>query len=158
MYDRTQLWWNMEVLGINIHEAERAENLVVVTHGLTMRIILMMLEGWSPQTFSTVWNADNCEIYVLDRIKWRPGASICRTPYVLNKELSDKIHSSWTIAVHFKDGSCQEKLLDDYLSIPPPRTRHLDIVKRMLQQQHGIDPDLVSHVDMYNGKFKRSFM
>ena len=154
MYDRTLLWWHMELLNKSIHDVERAENIVVVTHGLTMRILLMMLKGWSPQTFSTVWNADNCCIYVLDRIKWRPGASICRTPYVVNEELSDAIRSSWTVSVHFQDGSCQEVLLDDYLSIPAPRTRQLDFVKGMLQQQHGIDPDTVSHVDMYNGKFK----
>ena len=25
-----------------------------------MRLILMQLYGWSPNTFHTVWNADNC--------------------------------------------------------------------------------------------------
>ena len=146
----------MEVMNTSIHDKQRADSIVVVTHGLTMRIILMMIRGWSPQTFSTVWNADNCDIYVLDRVKWGPDASICRTPFVLNEELSDDIRSSWTIAVYFKDGSCQELLLNDYLSIPAPRTRQLDFMKGMLQQQHGIDPGTVSHVDVYNGKFKSS--
>ena len=30
--------------------------------GLTMRLILMHLGGWSPNTFHSVWNANNCDM------------------------------------------------------------------------------------------------
>lgn len=39
------------------YEHDGCDVVVVVTHGLTMRLILMQLFGWSPNTFHTVWNA-----------------------------------------------------------------------------------------------------
>jgi broad specificity phosphatase PhoE len=62
------------------HRYDRVENLVVVTHGLTMRFILMQLFGWSPHTFHTVWNAGNCALYVLQLDASLPG----RAPYRLD--------------------------------------------------------------------------
>ena len=36
-------------------EQSGASSIIVVTHGLTMRLILMQLFHWSPNTFHTVW-------------------------------------------------------------------------------------------------------
>eukprot|EP01047_Picozoa_sp_COSAG01_P078650 COSAG01_NODE_14613_length_1431_cov_1.464366_2_plen_119_part_00 len=40
-----------------------------VTHGLTMRLILMHLAGWSPNTFHSIWNAENCSMCHLRGIR-----------------------------------------------------------------------------------------
>ena len=39
--------------------------------------------------------------------------------------------------------------LDDYISVPAPRTKHLGVVKHMLQEQHGVDPDDVEGIDFF---------
>ena len=41
--------------------------------------------------------------------------------------------------------------LEDYISVPPPRTTQLDTVKRMLQEQHGIDPAEIEFIDFFSG-------
>ena len=38
------------------YEDNKAKAVVVVTHGLAMRLILMQLFHWSPNTFHTVWS------------------------------------------------------------------------------------------------------
>lgn len=58
VYGRLCSWWEGWVRGVNLRPGcERADALIVVSHGLTMRLILMQLYGWSPNTFSTIWNA-----------------------------------------------------------------------------------------------------
>ena len=39
----------------HLMEQSGASSIIVVTHGLTMRLILMQLFHWSPNTFHTVW-------------------------------------------------------------------------------------------------------
>ena len=122
-----------------------------VTHGLTMRLILMHLAGWSPNTFHTVWNANNCDMYVLQKDLTLLGC----TPYAL-APVGDALRSSLEILVHFIEadgmaetvrelverlGQCQPPKarpcapdqgplacflrLDNYLDLPPPRTRQV---------------------------------
>jgi len=38
-----------------------------VTHGLTMRLLLMRVFQWSVETFETVWNVDNCHHITLHK-------------------------------------------------------------------------------------------
>jgi hypothetical protein len=38
------------------YEDNKAKAVVVVTHGLAMRLILMQLFHWSPNTIHTVWS------------------------------------------------------------------------------------------------------
>lgn len=135
VYARTKHWWYNDALTINEdYGCSRAKNIVVVTHGLTMRFILMVIEQWSVNTFETVWNANNCSVWVLEKDLSMAGPS----PYRLNADLSDKITSTRAIGVTFKNGAEPKVLdLDDYLSIPPPRTRQFGVVKQMLADQHG---------------------
>lgn len=123
-----------------------ADTVLVVTHGLTMRLILMQLQGWSPNTFHTVWNAGNCEMYVLDLQLNRPGFS----PYVLSEMDGDQLRSTANVLCHFKD-TCQQQPrllpLHDFLSLPPPRTAQSSLALKMLAKQHGFDPANVSHVE-----------
>ena len=55
VYDRVRTWWESAVLRVNQLPSSDTgcEAVVVVTHGLTMRLILMQLYGWSPKTFHT---------------------------------------------------------------------------------------------------------
>ena len=78
---------------------DRVENLVVITHGLTMRLILMHLGGWSPNTFHTVWNANNCDTYVLEKDLTLIGM----TPYAFNRQISNTLRSSLMLHVSFVD-------------------------------------------------------
>ena len=56
--DRVKSWWYESVLTVNTRPGFLPiDAMVVVTHGLTMRFILMQLFGWSPTTFHSVWNA-----------------------------------------------------------------------------------------------------
>ena len=41
------------------------KTLIIVTHGLTMRLLLMKLFSWSVDTFECVFNPSNCDMWVL---------------------------------------------------------------------------------------------
>eukprot|EP00316_Scyphosphaera_apsteinii_P002027 CAMPEP_0119319284 /NCGR_PEP_ID=MMETSP1333-20130426/48987_1 /TAXON_ID=418940 /ORGANISM="Scyphosphaera apsteinii, Strain RCC1455" /LENGTH=298 /DNA_ID=CAMNT_0007325655 /DNA_START=345 /DNA_END=1241 /DNA_ORIENTATION=- len=45
-----------------------AQNYVLVTHGLLMRIFCMCYLRWTVNEFEQVWNPSNCEIWVLEKI------------------------------------------------------------------------------------------
>jgi broad specificity phosphatase PhoE len=133
VHDRVKSWWNESVLQVNQRVGyEPVDGLVVVTHGLTMRFVLMQLYNWSPTTFHSVWNAGNCNVYVLRKDLDKPGIS----PYVLDDVLGDMPKSSVSVTVGLRSGIEKTYLLHDYLSIPPPRTTRLEIMKEKLAQQH----------------------
>jgi broad specificity phosphatase PhoE len=46
---------------------ESDDALLIVTHGLTMRLILMRYFNWSVDTFATVYNPSNCNTWVLKK-------------------------------------------------------------------------------------------
>ena len=48
-----------------------AQNYVLVTHGLLMRIFCMCYLRWTVNEFEQVWNPSNCEIWVLERVAGR---------------------------------------------------------------------------------------
>jgi len=121
----------------------KIDAMIIVTHGLTMPFILMQLFGWSPTTFHSVWNAQNCDIYVLRKDLSKPGLS----PYVLDGENGDVPRSTIDIMVELKKGDNDETdssehrilKLENYLSVPPPRTTRIKLIKRMLAQQYNLD-------------------
>jgi len=45
-------------------------SLVLVSHGLTMRIFLMRWFHWSVDEFMEVYNPDNCDPIILERLPW----------------------------------------------------------------------------------------
>ena len=67
----------------------------------------------------------------------KPGSS----PYILDREAGDIPKSSIELLVTFRSGENKNFTLNHYLSIPPPRTLRLDIVKRMLQDQYPEEVD-----------------
>jgi broad specificity phosphatase PhoE len=148
VHDRVKSWWSESVLTVNQrHGFDPVDALVVVTHGLTIRFILMQLFGWSPTTFHSIWNAGNCDMYVLKRDLSKPGTS----PYVLDPVQGDMPRSSINVMVQLKpknttpEGEPQApppplpllKLrLHNYLSVPPPRTTRLKLIAQMLADQY----------------------
>jgi broad specificity phosphatase PhoE len=143
VYDRVSSWWNESVLEVNQRVGyPPVDALVVVTHGLTMRFVLMQLYHWSPTTFHSVWNAENCDIYVLHKDLNKPG----RSPYVLDDFNGDAPQSSIDLKVDFKNGTSKVYRLKDYLSIPPPRTTRLKRIQQRLAQQHGLDTNEIERI------------
>mmetsp|Transcript_76342 Transcript_76342/g.210753 ORF Transcript_76342/g.210753 Transcript_76342/m.210753 type:complete len:358 (+) Transcript_76342:98-1171(+) len=152
VYDRVKNWWDDTLLEVNTrHGHQHVENVVVITHGLTMRLVLMQLYGWSPNTFHTVWNARNCAVYVLVKDLSIRGDS----PYRLDESQGDTPESSITVGVTFKRQAKRWLELKNYLSLPQPRTRQYELAKEMLAEQHGLDPGTIAHIDFFGGKFKR---
>lgn len=43
------------------------DNYVLVTHGLTIRLLLMRYFRWTIQDFEQVWNPENCDMWVLEK-------------------------------------------------------------------------------------------
>jgi broad specificity phosphatase PhoE len=135
VYDRVKSWWHESVANVNLRVGyEYVDALVIVTHGLTMRFTLMQLFSWSPTTFHSVWNAGNCDVYVLRKDLSKAGIA----PYVLDDKLGDKPKSSIEVAISFRSSPSLPKVfvLNDYLSIPPPRTIRMELVKQKLAEQY----------------------
>ena len=149
VYDRVKTWWYCDVQTVNERVGyEEVDALVVVTHGLTMRFVLMQLYSWSPNTFHSVWNAGNCDIYVLRKDLSKPGMA----PYVLDGNLGDMPRSSINLNVKVQNPNPNDSgrtithtlTLADFLSVPPPRTTHLNIIKKMIVKQY---PNLIPNED-----------
>ena len=143
VYGRVKQWWTDSVMVAGSRPGvPTPDNLVVTTHGLTMRLILMQLRSWSPNTFHTVWNAQNCDIYVLERDPRRSGLS----PYSLS-QAGDQLRSTIDLLCHFIDGSTRLLKLDDYHKLPAPRTSQEALARRRVAEQHGIDPSDIVKVE-----------
>lgn len=72
-------------------------------------------------------------MYVLQKDLTKPGFS----PYVLDKENGDMPRSSIDVMVKLKhSGETRLLKLEEYLSIPPPRTTQISLIKHMLEKQH----------------------
>ena len=72
VYDRAASFWDSLLGGsFNMQDLFRRRRagpddaLLVVTHGLTMRLLMMRYCNWSPQTFDAVYNPGNCDFWVL---------------------------------------------------------------------------------------------
>mmetsp|Transcript_1958 Transcript_1958/g.4569 ORF Transcript_1958/g.4569 Transcript_1958/m.4569 type:complete len:339 (+) Transcript_1958:153-1169(+) len=151
VFDRTKQWFEHSVCGINTRPGyEPVDTVLVVTHGLTMRLILMQLHGWSVTTFHTVWNAGNCAMYVLKKDENLPGLS----PYALCPEEGDMPAASIALSVKFRNGNTKSVTLQDYLSIPQPRTRQFEAVRQKLAEQNpDLDAKEIVDIDFHAGGF-----
>ncbi len=47
-------------------KSDYPENTLIVTHGVTLRILLMRVLHWSVEEFEDMFNPENCEIFVLE--------------------------------------------------------------------------------------------
>ena len=77
VYDRAASFWDDLFMGaqaeVELQHVFTPTNhapddaLLIVTHGLTMRILLMRYFQWSPQTFDAVYNPGNGDLWVLKK-------------------------------------------------------------------------------------------
>ena len=128
--------------------------LLVVTHGLTMRLLLMRYFSWSVDTVDSVYNPANCDTWVL---KKRPGARVydlapdeChppRLPWASRRvRIVRRGDDEAAEAAEGECGSCvgEPFTIVDYLAIPPPRTSHTaEALERAIPGHANLDPNRV---------------
>ncbi|CAK9009439.1 unnamed protein product [Durusdinium trenchii] len=72
VFDRVTQFWDklfgdFTGNGMLTRDEVKYDLCLVVTHGLTIRLMLMCLFEWSVETFGTVWNLGNCEHVTLQK-------------------------------------------------------------------------------------------
>jgi len=144
VYDRVKSWWFESILTTNEQVGyDHVDAIVVVTHSLSMRFVLMQLYNWSPTTFHSVWSSGVCDMYVLRKDLNKRGTS----PYDLDRQRGDMPRSSMDMSLRLKQGrnvsdtselSVEERIyrLHDYLDVPPPRMRHIGVIKQKLAEEY----------------------
>ncbi len=65
VYDRVSTF--LETLFRNFKKANFPENMLIVTHGMTLRLFLMRWYHWKVEEFETLRNLRNCQIVVMER-------------------------------------------------------------------------------------------
>ena len=129
--------------------------LLVVTHGMTMRLLLMRYFDWSHNTFETVFNPSNCDMWVLKKSANSRQYDLCteechppRMPFASRPVQIVRNDANCVPRVRWpgdKDGGIKfiaEKFtIVDYLSIKPPRTSHVkEALAKALQGHQNLDP------------------
>ena len=141
VYDRAASFWDSLLSGsFNMQDLFRRRRagpddaLLVVTHGLTMRLLLMRYFNWSPQTFDAVYNPGNCDFWVLVKDE-------ARRAYRLEPADCSPPCTPWATRqvqlVLKAGGEPVPYTLVDYLSLPQPRTSHPEAALRRLVPGHG---------------------
>ncbi|CAK9113878.1 Phosphoglycerate mutase-like protein AT74 (At-74) [Durusdinium trenchii] len=64
VFDRVSDFWSSLLRSM---DTSPVENLVLVTHGLLMRIFCMVYFHWTVEEFEEVWNPSNCEVWALEK-------------------------------------------------------------------------------------------
>jgi len=147
VYDRVSDFWNSLYNGYFIHsrfnqrqfEHCNPDAVLVVTHGLTMRLLFMRYFGWSVETFDAVYNPGNCDMWVLRK---HPSKRL----YEMCTEESHPQIMPWAtrqVRLLNKDSTVENMTVVDYLSLPSPRTSSMDTVLKTLIPGHGHKLDAV---------------
>mmetsp|Transcript_51795 Transcript_51795/g.123260 ORF Transcript_51795/g.123260 Transcript_51795/m.123260 type:complete len:375 (-) Transcript_51795:8-1132(-) len=145
VYHRAMLFWQkLKLLNVNPKKAP-VDWVLVVTHGLAMRMLLMRLFSWSPITFEAVFNAENCEIWALKKNLSKPGD----LPYDLDMDVGVFPKSSRTVILTYADGHKRKLVLMDYLKLEPPRTQRKAEAIQMLAKEYGFHPSEVVDINFF---------
>jgi len=97
VYDRLTLFEDHLIRDMNAGRFGSKVNLVLVTHGLALRIFLMRWFHWTVEEFEEVYNPDNAEPIVLERRSvhddedWVKGKLHTKMVYQLSKESAQHI-------------------------------------------------------------------
>ena len=111
-------------------------NTLIVTHGLTMRLMLMRYFQMSVGTYESMWNCRNCNFWVLKKDDTKQCYKLCA------KE-SDPKRYPWAtreatvISTNKSTRRVRKVTIVDYLSIKQPRTQH--VKDALAQMVHGHD-------------------
>ena len=77
VYDRVSAFWDSLLsdgpTSLLMDRAHRYETVLLVTHGLTIRLLLMAVFQWSVHTFETVFNMGNCSHICLQKSRNEKG-------------------------------------------------------------------------------------
>ena len=65
VFDRTSTFF--ETVHRDFKKPDYPQNTLVVTHGVTLRVLLMRVLNWSVEEFESVDNPKNCELYILEQ-------------------------------------------------------------------------------------------
>ena len=109
VFDRVTQFWrtlledNGSGHGVLTHENANYDMCVVVTHGLTIRLMLMCLFEWSVDTFESVWNLENCEYLMLKKNTDKQRYEICIEESNLSKASRNMPWATRKVWVVFKD-------------------------------------------------------
>lgn len=149
VFDRADEFWIHTFTRATRHRFERRRistaappphTQLIVTHGLTMRVLLMSYFQWSVDTFEAVYNPGNGDMWVLKKApharKYELCASECSPPMLpwatrpvrLEVSSSSAALSGVKVEGDAGEGSASgatrtiDLTLIDYLSLPAPRT------------------------------------
>lgn len=67
VYDRVSTF--LETMYRDFKKDDYAENTLIVTHGMTLRIFLMRWFHWSVEEFENIRNPENCQIIIMEQGK-----------------------------------------------------------------------------------------
>ena len=65
VFDRTSTFF--EMVHNDFLQSDYPENVLIVTHGVTLRILLMRILNWRVEEFEDVYNPENCELFILEQ-------------------------------------------------------------------------------------------
>jgi len=145
VYDRAASFWDSLLTGMaNVQafftpgQAEPDDALLVVTHGLTMRLLLMRYFNWSPQTFDSVYNPGNCDMWVLAKDE-------ATRRYCIEPRYCSPPCMPWAtrqVRVLNTSGGTDDYTIVNYLALPQPRSSYPEAALQQLIKGHGhkLDP------------------
>jgi broad specificity phosphatase PhoE len=65
VYDRVSIF--LETLHRDFQKSDYPENVLIVTHGMTLRLFLMRWFHWSVEEFESLRNPQNCQIVIMQK-------------------------------------------------------------------------------------------
>eukprot|EP00729_Bicosta_minor_P019733 gene19733-34334_t len=109
-----------------------------------MRLMLMRYFTWSVDTMESVFNANNCDMWVLKKQADHPSYEICeeecfpaRVPW-----------ASRAVRVIFKNGEVKDFTVVNYLGLEQPRTSQTEAaLQQMIPGHPSLDPNRGCDVD-----------
>eukprot|EP00667_Euglena_gracilis_P016025 EG_transcript_16712 len=116
---------------------QEVENILIVTHGLTARFLMMRYFRWSISTFESVFNLRNAEFVVLKKNE--------SGKYQLCSDEGSPLRSHMNVTVTLRDGTKRQMVIPDYITIHPPRKLNRPEILRRL----GLDGKDVVQIDFH---------
>mmetsp|Transcript_150521 Transcript_150521/g.273961 ORF Transcript_150521/g.273961 Transcript_150521/m.273961 type:complete len:442 (-) Transcript_150521:253-1578(-) len=155
VYDRCSDFWESFCSGYSIRTrfssshfqsiSDRDRALLIVTHGLTVRLLLMRFFSWSVDTVETVYNPDNCNMWVLTKNhemrRYDLLQSECDPPRVPAAARAIRIYPKGTTPDQMTADGGECYTVVDYLSVPAPRTSHKrEALSKVVKGHVNLDP------------------
>lgn len=115
VYDRVSSF--LETLFREFKKRDCARNVVLVSHGITLRLFLTRYFRWTIEVFHDLWNLGNCEMVVLERPELSKAFAL-----VTQLRSNNGLYREWTPSLE-KMRRCQSLIgspVSGYSTVPPP--------------------------------------